>query len=90
MSLERQVRTTVSLPAKSLAAAKRAAKQRNVNLGTVMGEALDELMKQQQRRERAEEIMARYQRAFGRFSDEDMMVLDGIILEPKNSSKGKR
>ena len=48
MNLSKQVRTTISLPAASLTAAKRAAKARRVKLSTVVAEALDESLKQQQ------------------------------------------
>jgi hypothetical protein len=48
MNLSKQVRTTISLPAASLTAAKRAAKARRVKLSKVAAEALDESLKQQQ------------------------------------------
>lgn len=83
MSVQKQVRTTISLPAASLAAAKRAAKSRNVNLSTVVSEALDESMKQRQARERAEAAWARYQKIYSGFSEEEMMILDGITPEPR-------
>ncbi len=75
------VRTTISLPAASLAAAKRAAKSRNVNVSQVVAEALEESNKQRQTRERAGAIWARYQQMYAGFSDEEMMILNGIIPE---------
>lgn len=84
MSVQKQVRTTISLPEDLLSAAKRVAKSRHVNLSTVVAEALDEAMKRcQTRKERAEEILARYEKAFGGFSEEELMVLSGINLEEK-------
>ena len=79
MDTPKQVRTTISLPVASLTAAKRAAKARRVKLSTVVAEALDDSLKQQQAKERAKATFARYQRAFAGFSDEELMILDGII-----------
>jgi len=81
MHTPKQVRTTISLPAASLTAAKRAAKARRVTLSTVVAEALNDSLKQQQAKERAKATFARYQRAFAGFSDEELMILDGIIPE---------
>jgi post-segregation antitoxin (ccd killing protein) len=81
MSVQKQVRTTISLPAASLAAAKRTAKARNINLSAVVAEALDESIKQRQARERAAAAWARYQRAFAGFSEEELMLLDGVVME---------
>ena len=81
MNAPKQVRTTISLPVASLAAAKRAAKVRRVKLSTVVAEALDDSLKQQQAKERAKATFARYQRAFAGFSEEELMILDGIIPE---------
>jgi len=77
----KQVRTTISLPAASLSAAKRAAKVRRVKLSTVVAEALEDSLKQQQAKERAKSTFARYQRAFDGFNEEELMILDGIIPE---------
>lgn len=81
MNTPKQVRTTISLPVASLTAAKRAAKARRVKLSTVVAEALDDALKQQQAKERAKATFARYQRAFAGFSEEELMILDGIIPE---------
>lgn len=87
MSVQKQVRTTISLPAASLAAAKRAAKSRNVNLSTVVAEALEESMNHQRTKKRVEDVMESYRRIFGGFSEEEMMLLNGIIMEPKRSRR---
>ena len=81
MSLPKQVRTTISLPAASLTAAKRAAKARRVKLSTVVAEALDESLKQRQAMDQAKATSARYQSAFESFNEEELMILDGIIPE---------
>lgn len=85
MSDQKQIRTTISLPAGSLAAAKRVAKSRKVKLSTVVAEALEESMKKRRTKERVEAVIESYRRAFAGFSDEELMVLDGIVLEPKRS-----
>ncbi len=85
MSVSKQVRTTISLPATSLSAAKRAAKARRVKLSTVVAEALDLSLREQQAKDRAKAAFARYQRAFGGFNQEELMMLDGIIPEHRVS-----
>lgn len=81
MSRSKQIRTTISLPAASLSAAKRAAKAVRVKLSTVVAKALDESLKQQQAKDRAQAAFAHYQRAFAGFNAEELMILDGIIPE---------
>jgi Post-segregation antitoxin CcdA len=75
-------RTTLTLPAESLAEAQRIARTRNVNLSTVIAEALSEGLRLQTAAERSEEVMESYRKAFSGLSDEDMSILDGVILEP--------
>jgi hypothetical protein len=81
MKVEKQIRTTVTLSATSLSAAKRVAKARRVKLGTVVSEAIDDAMKQQQARDRAKATFARYQRALAGFNEEELLILEGIIPE---------
>lgn len=81
MSPAKQVRTTISLPATSLTAAKRLAKARRVKLSTVVAEALDESLTQQQAKDQAKATFGRSQRAFEGFNEEELMILDGIIPE---------
>jgi hypothetical protein len=69
------------LPADSLAQAKRIAQARQVNLSVVISEALSEGLRQNARSANSEEILSRYKRAFSRFSEEEMLVLDGVVLE---------
>ena len=77
----RKRRTTLTLPADSLAEASRLARIKKVNLSAVIAEALAEGLRQQTTNERSEEVLARYQRAFSGFTDEEMFLLDGIVLE---------
>jgi hypothetical protein len=76
-------RTTLTLPADSLTAAQRIAHTRKVTLSTVIAEALDEGLRLQTAAERREKVLESYKKAFSGFSDEDISVLDGVILEPE-------
>jgi post-segregation antitoxin (ccd killing protein) len=74
-------RTTITLPADSLAEAQRVARRRKVNLSAVIAEALAEGLRKQTATERSEEVLARYEKAFSGFTDEEMLLLDGFVLE---------
>jgi hypothetical protein len=75
-------RTTLTLPAQDLLHAERIARSRKVTLSTVVAEALAEGLRLQAATERSEEVLNSYRRAFGSFSDQEMMLLDGIVLDP--------
>jgi post-segregation antitoxin (ccd killing protein) len=75
-------RTTLTLPAESLAQARSIAQARRVNLSVVISEALSEGLRQHAESARSEEILGRYKRAFAKFSEDEILVLDGVILEP--------
>ena len=75
-------RTTLTLPVDSLAEAQRIARSRKVNLSTVITEALSEGLRIQTTAERSEKVLDGYKKAFAGFSDEEMAILDGVILEP--------
>jgi post-segregation antitoxin (ccd killing protein) len=77
-------RTTLTIPADYLAQAKRIARARHLNLSAVISEAISEGLRQHSETERSEQILEQYKRAFGRFSEEEMLLLDGVILEPVN------
>ena len=79
-------RTTLTLPTESLAQAKRIAQARRVNLSVVISEALSEGLRHDSESTRSQEILNRYQRAFAKFSEEEILVLDGVILEPAGKS----
>jgi post-segregation antitoxin (ccd killing protein) len=74
-------RTTLTLPADSLTQAGRIARARNVNLSTVISEALANGLRIHAAAERSEEILNAYKKSFGGFSDEEMLLLDGIVLD---------
>jgi hypothetical protein len=48
----------------------------------VISEALSEGLRQHAESARSEEILGRYKRAFAKFSEDEILVLDGVILEP--------
>ena len=76
-------RTTLTLPAEALAQAEQIALARKVNLSTVISEALSEGLLQHAAAARSDEVLNAYKQAFHGFSDEEMAILDGIILEPE-------
>ena len=75
-------RTTLTLPADSLLQAERIARARKVTLSTVISEALSDGLRAHTAAERSEEVLKAYRKAFTGFTDEEMLVLDGILLEP--------
>ena len=82
LSTLKKRRTTLTLPAESLTEAQRIARTRKVNLSTVIAEALSEGLRLQMAAERSEEILERYKKAFSGFSDDEISILNGVILEP--------
>lgn len=81
-------RTTLTLPTESLRQAERIALVRKVNLSTVISEALSDGLRMHDAAERSEQILDAYKKAFARFSPEEMLTLDGIILEPVDELHG--
>jgi hypothetical protein len=75
-------RTTLTLPADVLSQAERIARMRKTTLSSVVAEALEDGLRVPAAALRSEEVLKAYQQAFAGFSDEEMMILDGIILEP--------
>jgi len=79
-------RTTLTLPVKALATAERIAEKRKVSLSVVVSEALEktlqaeaEAKREGERRVQAWEAL---RRSHSKFTDEDWLLLDGIIMEP--------
>ena len=81
MQIKKQ-RTTLTLPSDSLAKAKRIARARGINLSAVVSEALFEGLRLHAATERSEEVLNAYRMAFSGFTEDEMSILDGIILEP--------
>ncbi|MGA3239029.1 MAG: hypothetical protein ABSG03_22345 [Bryobacteraceae bacterium] len=78
-------RTTLTLPVDTLSHAERIARQRNMSLSSVVAEALDEGLRVHASTQRSEEVLKAYQQAFSGLSQEELMILDGIILEPASA-----
>ena len=78
-------RTTLTLPAESLARAERIARQKHLSLSAVVGEALERGLLQEDHSRRATEIIDSYRKAFGGFTDEELMLLDGVVVEPDSA-----
>jgi post-segregation antitoxin (ccd killing protein) len=75
-------RTTLTLPCDSLLQAGRIARARQVNLSTVISEAVSEGLRLESDRQRRDEILSNYRKAFAGFSEDELAILDGIMLEP--------
>ena len=65
--------------------AERIARARRVNLSTVVSEALSEGLKLYAAAERCEQVLGAYQKAFAGFSEDEMSILNGVILEPPDT-----
>ena len=74
-------RTTLSLSADLLTQAERIARARKVSLDTVISEAVSEGLRVRAATERSEQVLNAYKNAFSGFSEEEMSILDGVILE---------
>jgi len=75
-------RTTLTLPADSLLQAHRIAQSRRVNLSTVMAEVVAAGLQLENAKQRADEILDNYRKAFAGFSEDELAILDGVMLEP--------
>ena len=80
-------RTTLTLPADSLSHAERIARARKSTLSAVIAEALADGLEMRRAAERSEEVLGLYKRAFAGFSDAEMSILDGLLLEPANKRR---
>jgi post-segregation antitoxin (ccd killing protein) len=74
-------RTTITLPSDLLARAERIARERRVNLSTVVSEAFAEGLRAHAATQRADAVLAAYRQAFEGFSEEEMTILDGVVLK---------
>jgi hypothetical protein len=76
-------RTTLTLPSDSLAAAERIARTRKVNLSTVIAEVINEGLRVRLAAERSGQVLKSYRQAFSRFTDAEMLLLDGVIMDDR-------
>ena len=75
-------RTTLTLPSDSLLHAQKIADSRRVNLSTVISEVVSAGLQLESARHRRNQILENYRKAFTGFSEDELAILDGVILEP--------
>jgi len=75
-------RNTVALRAELLTQARRIARTRRVNLSTVISKALADGLRMPAAVDRSQEVLNAYRKAFDGFSGEELLLLDGVVLEP--------
>ena len=80
-------RTTLTLPADSLLQAQKIARSRQVNLSTVISEVVAAGLQLEAARHRRGQILENYRMAFAGFSEEELAILDGVILEPVGAGR---
>ena len=79
-------RTTLTIPVETLAAAERIARLRKVNLSVIVSEVLDEGLRAKEAAalegQRRVQAWEKYRESLSHLTDEEMLLLDGIIMEP--------
>ena len=80
-------RTTLTLPSDSLQQAQKIAHSRQVNLSTVISEVVSQGLQIENARHRRNQILENYRRAFTGFSEDELAILDGVILEPVGAGR---
>jgi hypothetical protein len=80
-------RTTLTLPSDSLLQAQKIAHSRRVNLSTVISEVVSAGLRLENARHRRNQILEDYRRAFTGFSEDELAILDGVILEPVGAGR---
>jgi len=83
----RKRRTTLTLPMDALRQAEQIARDRRVNLSSVVSEVIAEGLRTHTAAARSGQIMNSYRRAFTGLTPEETMILDGIVLAPSASRK---
>jgi hypothetical protein len=74
-------RTTITLPKESLSQAAKIARSKHVRVSTVIAEALADGLRMRRAGGRVDQILESYRQAFSGFTEEELMILDGILLE---------
>ena len=70
----------MTLPSDSLIQAQKIADSTRVNLSTVISEMMSAGLQIESARQRRNQILENYRKAFAGFSDDDLAILDGVIL----------
>lgn len=87
MKRSKSRRTTLTLPEGCLKLAERIARERHLNLSSVVGEALQRGLREEEQAQRSEVILNAYSRAFAGFSSTELLLLDGIVSEELPAQK---
>lgn len=61
--------------------AERIARERHLNLSSVIGEALQRGLRDEEQTQRSELLMEAYSKAFAGFSEDELLLLDGVVSE---------
>lgn len=83
-------RTTLTLPSESLLAAQKIARARHVNLSTVISEVVSAGLQLESARQRRNQILDNYRKAFTGFTEAELAILDGVMLEPVAGRRSPR
>lgn len=83
-------RTTLTLPADSLLQAQKIADSRRVNLSTVIAEVVAAGLQFESAKQRSDQILDNYRKAFAGFSEDELAIIDGVILEPVAATGGHK
>ena len=83
-------RTTLTLPSDSLLQAQRIADSRHVNLSTVIAEAVAAGLQSENSKQRANQVLDNYRKAFSGLSEDELAILDGVMLEPVVATRSRR
>jgi len=70
------------LPSDSLLRAQKIARSRNANLSTVISEVVSAGLRLENAKRRRNQILDNQRKAFTGFSEDELAILDGVILDP--------
>ncbi|MBV8842873.1 MAG: hypothetical protein JO307_08680 [Bryobacterales bacterium] len=76
-------RTTLTLPVDALERAERLAIATGVNLSSAVAQALEEGLRSHSAVERSEQVLRNYRKAFLGFTEDELLILDGVAPESK-------
>ena len=80
-------RTTLTLPSQSLDLAERIARERHMNLSSVIGQALQRGLREEEQIQRSDAVLEAYKQAFAGFTPDELLLLDGILTEERQPRK---
>jgi hypothetical protein len=80
-------RISLTLLSDTLMQVERIARTRKMNLSAVVSEMLSDGLRAHTSAERSEQILRAYKKAFAGFSDQEMLILDGVSLDPASKHK---